>query len=468
MNHLLKPAVPLAMLNHGDDKTCGAASSSAAVGSAGHRRRGLADLLPRAASSLVLAAAALVAVWRGGALFAAIWFIASLAVGWEWQNLIGAARLRLRVVVLAAALALAAYFAAYGDLAVACGVLALAGLLTGLAAGRTRRLWALAGVLYAGALIVSVNALYASPVLGSTAIFWLFATVWSTDVFAYFGGRLIGGPKLWPQISPSKTWSGTLSGVLAGALIGAVIGACTLGDARIALPVFALGLVTAVVAQGGDLVESVVKRRFGVKDFQRIDPWPWRFYGPARRFSRRRDLRRPVWGAAWSFGRSPGLVRLALGRALVGRAALATAALIDLRADFRRIQAFLSRRSRLRWSRPGETPETARKIPARDVLKARRFAVNLNPLLRCNSVVTAIAISSAFLKPAQRWGAMEKLFQLRQAPAGDVEARSVVLLGATGSIGASTAEIIKGSCGAFTVAAVAGGHDGRALARRRA
>ena len=269
---MLKPAVPFAMLNDGDDQRRDIAQASVAAGLGNQRRRRLTDLLPRVVSSLVLATAALTATWRGGTLFAVTWFVASLAVGWEWQNLIGAARARLRVLILAAALALASYFATRGDFAAACGVLAFAGLLAGLAAGRGRELWAFAGILYAGALIISVNVLYASPVFGSRAIFWLFATVWGTDVFAYFGGRLIGGPKLWPQISPSKTWSGTLCGVLAGALIGALIGARGLSDARVALPIFALGLVTALVAQGGDLVESIVKRRFGVKDSGSLIP----------------------------------------------------------------------------------------------------------------------------------------------------------------------------------------------------
>jgi phosphatidate cytidylyltransferase len=272
LNYLLKPAVALAMLNDGDDQKRSFAQAAGAASLGGQRRRRLTDLLPRVVSSLVLATAAITAVGLGGMLFAVTWFVAALAVGWEWQNLIGAARARLRVLILAAALGAACYFVARGNFLSACGVLALAGLLAGLAAGRGRELWAFAGIFYAGALIIAVNVLYASPAFGSRAIFWLFGTVWGTDVFAYFGGRLIGGPKLWPQISPSKTWSGTLCGVLAGALIGALIGAQGLGDERIGLPIFALGLVTASVAQGGDLVESIIKRRFGVKDSGSLIP----------------------------------------------------------------------------------------------------------------------------------------------------------------------------------------------------
>lgn len=232
----------------------------------------LADLLPRLLSSAVLAAAALVSVWLGGEVFAVIWLIAAFAVSYEWQTLIGAPRPLARLILAAPTLVLAAKFASKGGLLTACAVIALGGLLAALVAGSGRRIWALAGVAYAGALIISVTALYSSATYGSRSIIWLFATVWGTDVFAYFGGRLIGGPKVWPKISPSKTWSGTLVGVFAGALLGAAIGVGGLGKPLLALPIFALGLVTAVVSQGGDVFESYVKRSFGVKDSSLLIP----------------------------------------------------------------------------------------------------------------------------------------------------------------------------------------------------
>lgn len=272
MSHFLRPPVSAAML--GDSaRPLGDDPLPLSVRDAARRRgRRLADLLPRVVSGFVLAATALISVWQGGAFFAVAWLAAALAVGLEWQNLIGAARPRLRFLVTAAALALTAYLAARGWLALACGVLGLAGVVVALAAGPGRWLWAFAGLVYAGSLTVSVNALYASPAFGPRALFWLFATVWGTDVFAYFGGRLIGGPKLWPQVSPSKTWAGTLSGVFAGALIGAAIGVQSLDGARFAAPIFMLGLIAALVSQGGDIVESIVKRRFGAKDSSALIP----------------------------------------------------------------------------------------------------------------------------------------------------------------------------------------------------
>ena len=103
---------------------------------------------------------------------------------------------------------------------------------------------------------------------GARAILWLFALVWGVDVMAYFGGRLIGGPKLWPRISPGKTWSGFLVGIACGAAAGSLF--APQGGAKAAL--FALGLIGGAIAQGGDLFESAVKRRFGAKDSSHLIP----------------------------------------------------------------------------------------------------------------------------------------------------------------------------------------------------
>ncbi len=236
------------------------------------RNHRLADLLPRVLSSLVLMSAALLSVWLGGPAFIVIWIVGASAVGYEWQHLIGADRQGLRLVLALVAVAVAATITAQQGIVAAVAFLALVGTLAALVAGDGRRLWAFAGIAYAGALVVAVVALHAAPGYGARAIVWLYATVWGTDVFAYFGGRLIGGPKLWPKVSPSKTWSGSLSGVVAGAVFGAVIGARWIGDPLPLLPIFLLGLVTAMVAQAGDVFESCIKRHYGVKDSSVLIP----------------------------------------------------------------------------------------------------------------------------------------------------------------------------------------------------
>jgi phosphatidate cytidylyltransferase len=235
-------------------------------------QRCLADLLPRVLSAIVLMAAALVSVWQGGLVFDLIWLGAALAVGCEWQNLIAAPNSRLRFFLVALGLVASAYFAGKAWFGTACSLLGGCGLALALAAGPGRRIWAFGGIVYAGLLLVSAAALHGSAEYGARSIVWLFATVWGTDVFAYFGGHLIGGAKLWPKISPSKTWSGTLTGVLAGAFLGALTGIHGLGDPSRAVPLFALGLAAAAISQGGDIFESWVKRRFGAKDSSGLIP----------------------------------------------------------------------------------------------------------------------------------------------------------------------------------------------------
>jgi phosphatidate cytidylyltransferase len=236
------------------------------------RRSGLGDLVPRALSAIVLIAAALVSLWLGGIVFDLLWLCAALAVAYEWQNLISSAR-RLRLRVLSAALGLILWLplSTGGFFWAGCAALVACAGAAALAAGRGRRIWAFCGIIYAASLLASVTALHRPEIFGMRAILWLFAIVWGSDVFAYFGGRLIGGPKLWPKVSPSKTWSGTLAGILSGAILGTAIGGHDLG-LRAQAPLFALGLAAAAVSQAGDIVESWVKRRFGVKDSSRLVP----------------------------------------------------------------------------------------------------------------------------------------------------------------------------------------------------
>src|SRR3984893_14593960 len=231
-----------------------------------------ADLLPRVLSAIVLMAAAIVSVWQGVLVCDLIWLGAAMAVGCEWQNLIAASHRRLRFFLVALGLVVSAYFAGKAWFGAACFLLGGCGLALALAAGPGRRIWAFGGIVYAGLLLVSAAVLHGSAEYGARSIVWLFAIVWGTDLFAYFGGHLIGGAKLWPKVSPSKTWSGTLTGVFTGASLGAVIGADGLCDPWRALPLFALCLATAAVSQGGDIFESWVKRRFGKKDSSGLIP----------------------------------------------------------------------------------------------------------------------------------------------------------------------------------------------------
>ena len=226
------------------------------------RRRFGPDLKPRVAAAAVMGGLALATAWIGGFIFAAFWWLAAVVVLWEWQRLIGGARLAERVALGGLFIALAALFALHNSILGVVAGLVLGAAVVGWLAGPGTGRWAGVGVLYAGALVASVTLLRISPSYGLAAILWIFAVVWGADVAAYFAGRSIGGPRLWPSVSPGKTWSGAIIGALAGAVLGLMLSAWT----NRFIPLFWLGLATAIVSELGDLFESALKRRFGVKD----------------------------------------------------------------------------------------------------------------------------------------------------------------------------------------------------------
>ncbi|MBV8104573.1 MAG: CDP-archaeol synthase [Hyphomicrobiales bacterium] len=226
------------------------------------------DLGPRAAAAVVLGLAALAAAWIGGFVFLAFWWIASVVVLWEWQRMVSSDRLMERVGAGVLGVALAALFALHQSVLGSAAALVLTAGVVGWLASPPARIWAATGALYAGALVVSLAFLRASPHYGLAAVLWLFAVVWGADIAAYFAGRLIGGPRLWPSVSPGKTWSGAVAGALAGAAFGLLLSAWSNHVDRL----FWLGLATAVISELGDLFESALKRRFDVKDSSNLIP----------------------------------------------------------------------------------------------------------------------------------------------------------------------------------------------------
>ena len=230
------------------------------------------DLRPRLASGLVMIVLALAATFIGGPVFLAFWGLAAIGVGWEWQRLIGGGRLWGRVAACALGILAAAPWALFGYARIALLILIAAGVAAGAAADADRRIPAGAGALYAGAAMLGPTLLRGSPTQGLAAMLWLFAVVWGADIGAYFGGRLIGGPKLWPAISPGKTWSGALVGVLTSAVLGTLAAALSVPGGIRLIPLFEMAIVTSALSQAGDLYESAMKRRAGVKDSSRLIP----------------------------------------------------------------------------------------------------------------------------------------------------------------------------------------------------
>jgi len=230
--------------------------------------RRASSLAKRALSALVLAPPVLAAVWFGPP-WSDVLIIASAAVLlFEWLRLVGHARLSLGSSVVAAGVLGGLLVAALGHWPWALAVLAGGSLLAFLLA-RERRLWLAAGGPYLGLPGLALVWLRDLPD-GLDAVIWLLLVVWAVDIFAYVAGRSIGGPKLWPSVSPNKTWAGLIGGVAAAALVGGLLGLAGEGRAPLALALLAAAL--AVVAQAGDLMESAVKRHFGVKDAGGIMP----------------------------------------------------------------------------------------------------------------------------------------------------------------------------------------------------
>jgi len=224
----------------------------------------------RIASGLVLAPLALALAYIGGWPFAVFWGAAAVAVLWEWTTLVTGADRRAVLMAGAGTLVLAFALAGAGRLLAAVIVVAIGTLGAAALVPSARRLWAAGGVPYAGAIGIAPVVLRADGDHGFIAVIILFAVVWSTDIAAYFAGRAIGGPKLLARVSPKKTWSGALIGA-AAAVIATLVVAKVAGLAGWpAIAVVALAL--SIVAQAGDLFESFLKRRFGVKDSGHLVP----------------------------------------------------------------------------------------------------------------------------------------------------------------------------------------------------
>jgi phosphatidate cytidylyltransferase len=234
------------------------------------RRIMMPDLMPRLISAVVLAAIALGVDYAGVVPFA--FLVAGLAavMSWEWGRLVRrkdsdpALAVHVLAVLVAIALTVAG-FAALACLVLLAGAMAV----VALRLGDQASLSAL-GVFYVGIPAVALVWIRGDEPYGALAIVLLFLAVWCTDTGAYIAGRTIGGPKLWPSVSPNKTWSGLAGGVSCAAIACAVLGAFLPGAPVVALAIF--GALLGLAAQMGDLAESALKRRQGVKDASHLIP----------------------------------------------------------------------------------------------------------------------------------------------------------------------------------------------------
>jgi len=234
--------------------------------------RRMSNLQLRIVSSVVLIVAVLAVTFLGGVAFRLLSALIAAVMFYEWSTISRNATAARHQFVAAALLAVVLLALVLGYSAAGVLVLlalsVLASLLDSKIAGQGS--WAPAGLAYAGLSGVSLAWLRDGDQAGLLAILFLFAVVWATDIFAYFVGRSLGGPKLAPSISPGKTQSGALGGTLGGVVAGVALAAFAGLDN---LPLLALvAFLLSIVSQVGDLFESWVKRRHGVKDSGNIIP----------------------------------------------------------------------------------------------------------------------------------------------------------------------------------------------------
>jgi phosphatidate cytidylyltransferase len=225
------------------------------------------NLTMRIAVAAVLIPLAIAIAYAGDWLWTALVTLAAIGLFWEWLAIVGLAGARVTVPGVVA-LSVAGDCFAIDRLDAALIVLAV-GFVAVVLIAPERRSWAAAGFLYAAAAQIASVLVRLDPVKGFGALMFVLLIVWVTDSGGYFAGRGIGGPKLWPRVSPKKTWAGAVGGLAASLAVAAGFAALDLG--RIG-PLLLLSGMLSVVSQLGDLFESAVKRRFGVKDSSHIIP----------------------------------------------------------------------------------------------------------------------------------------------------------------------------------------------------
>jgi phosphatidate cytidylyltransferase len=238
---------------------------------------GSRNLLLRVAVALVLAPLAIAIAYAGGWLWAALVTLAAIGLYVEWLTIVGAAG-EMRVVASGVvALGLGGLCLATGRIDAAL-VVFVVGLIVVALITPAQRNWTATGFFYAAAAEIASVLVRLDSVKGFAALILVLLVVWVTDIGGYFAGRGIGGPKLWPRVSPKKTWAGAIGGFVASLIVAAGFYAFDHNQAaehslKLELgPLLVLGAMLSVVSQFGDLFESAVKRRFGVKDSSHIIP----------------------------------------------------------------------------------------------------------------------------------------------------------------------------------------------------
>lgn len=230
------------------------------------------DLGVRTLSAAVLIPAVLADVWAGGIWFHLFVALIGILMALEWVAIVHRGS-PLQFAIHAAGAMCGALLPLDVGLKGGLAAIAILAVLSALIAAREQPdgpKWRYLGVVYVSVPPIALVMLREDPGHGIAAIIFVMLMVWAADTFAYFAGRIIGGPKLAPRISPKKTWAG-LAGAMAGSAVSALAVGQALGLDSLAVLVVIAALL-AIVEQGGDLFKSAMKRHYGVKDSGQLIP----------------------------------------------------------------------------------------------------------------------------------------------------------------------------------------------------
>lgn len=224
------------------------------------------DLKARVLSAIVMVAVGAFAIWWGTPVFSALAVVLSGLMAWELYALMqpDAPQGRAEAHGVTSAILVAVFSYTLG------GWLSVGGLVLSavILAARMPRDKLLFGAYLLMILVAGHGLILLRDAYGMVFVLWLVGVVIASDVAGYFAGRILGGPKFWPKISPKKTWSGTVAGWFCAGAVGAVL-AATVG---VSWWVVALSALLALAGQLGDIAESAIKRRMGVKDSSNLIP----------------------------------------------------------------------------------------------------------------------------------------------------------------------------------------------------
>jgi phosphatidate cytidylyltransferase len=233
------------------------------------RRLG-SDFRTRVVSGLGMGAVAALFIFSGATAFSILVVVVALLLSWEWGRLVHGRDADVVVAIHVGAAGVAAVLAAFGFVGLGLLALPIGAILAMLLSLGRNSVFSALGVFYAGLPAVTMIWLRSDATLGLLAIIFVIVIVIASDTAGFLSGRVLGGPRLWPRISPNKTWAGMIGALVASSIIGALFWFAVPGASAVRLA--ATGVVLSLAAQGGDLAESAIKRRFGAKDSGSLIP----------------------------------------------------------------------------------------------------------------------------------------------------------------------------------------------------